>query len=65
MLRKLIVFFCLILAVRASAFAEEPKHVSVMTQNMDAGSDLTFVIGELLGSLPTGVGVEQIGRAHV
>jgi endonuclease/exonuclease/phosphatase family metal-dependent hydrolase len=58
MLRKLIVFLCLMLAVRASAFAEEPKHVSVMTQNMDAGSDLTFVIGELLGSLPTGVGVE-------
>jgi endonuclease/exonuclease/phosphatase family metal-dependent hydrolase len=44
--------------VRASAFAGEPMHVSVMTQNMDAGSDLTFVIGELLGSLPTGEGVE-------
>jgi endonuclease/exonuclease/phosphatase family metal-dependent hydrolase len=58
MLRKLTVFFCLILAVRASAYAEEPMQVSVMTQNMDAGSDLTFVIGELLGELPTGVGVE-------
>jgi endonuclease/exonuclease/phosphatase family metal-dependent hydrolase len=35
--------------VRASAFAGEPMHVSVMTQNMDAGTDLTFVIGGLLG----------------
>jgi endonuclease/exonuclease/phosphatase family metal-dependent hydrolase len=60
MLRKLTVFLCLVLAVRASAFAEEPKPVSVMTQNMDAGSDLTFVIGGLLGvgGLTTGVGVE-------
>jgi hypothetical protein len=56
MLRKLIVFPCLMLAVIISAFAEQPKPVSVMTQNMDAGSDLTFVIGELLGDLPTGVG---------
>jgi endonuclease/exonuclease/phosphatase family metal-dependent hydrolase len=38
--------------------ARNPMAVSVMTQNMDAGSDLTFVIGELLGSLPPGVGVE-------
>jgi endonuclease/exonuclease/phosphatase family metal-dependent hydrolase len=29
-----------------------------MTQNMDAGTDLTFAIGELLGFFPPGVGVE-------
>jgi endonuclease/exonuclease/phosphatase family metal-dependent hydrolase len=41
------------------ASAEEAKSVSVMTQNMDAGSDLTFVIGGLLGvgGLTTAEGV--------
>jgi endonuclease/exonuclease/phosphatase family metal-dependent hydrolase len=29
-----------------------------MTQNMDAGTDLTFAIGELLGFFPPGLGVE-------
>jgi endonuclease/exonuclease/phosphatase family metal-dependent hydrolase len=58
MIRKLTVFFCLMLAVTAWGFAAEPAPVAIMTQNMDAGTDLTFAIGELLGRLPPGVGVE-------
>jgi endonuclease/exonuclease/phosphatase family metal-dependent hydrolase len=58
MIRKLIVLFCLMLAVTAWGVAAEPAPVTIMTQNMDAGTDLTFAIGELLGRLPPGVGVE-------
>ena len=58
MIRKLIVLLCLTLAVTAWGFAAQPSTVSVMTQNMDAGTDLTFAIGELLGYFPPGVGVE-------
>ncbi|HTA46310.1 MAG TPA: endonuclease/exonuclease/phosphatase family protein [Bryobacteraceae bacterium] len=58
MARKLIVFFCLMLAVTVWGFAAEPVPVKVMTQNMDAGTDLGFAIAELLGFLPPGVGVE-------
>src|ERR1017187_7482407 len=55
MTRKLIVFFCLMLAVTAWGFAAEPAPVKIMTQNMDAGTDLTFAVAELLGLLPPGV----------
>src|ERR1039458_9649696 len=55
MIRKLIVFFCLMLAVTAWGFAAEPAPVKIMTQNMDAGTDLTFAVAELLGLLPPGV----------
>src|ERR1035437_1754022 len=58
MTRKLIVFFCLMLAVTAWGFAAEPAAVRIMTQNMDAGTDLTFAVAELRGILPPGVGVE-------
>src|ERR1039457_6638125 len=58
MIRKLIVLLCLTLAVTVWGFAAQPSAVSVMTQNMDAGTDLTFAIGELLGVFPPGVGVE-------
>src|SRR5438552_10949384 len=58
MIRKLTVFLGLMLAVTAWGFAAEPAPVTVMTQNMDAGTDLTFAIGELLGFLPPGIGVE-------
>ena len=58
MIRKLIVFLCLMLALTAWGFAAEPAAVKIMTQNMDAGTDLTFAVGELLGLLPPGVGVE-------
>jgi hypothetical protein len=58
MIRKLIVLLCLTLAVTAWGFAAQPSAVSIMTQNMDAGTDLTFAIGELLGFFPPGVGVE-------
>jgi endonuclease/exonuclease/phosphatase family metal-dependent hydrolase len=58
MIRKLTVFLCLVLAVTAWGFAAGPAPVKIMTQNMDAGTDLTFAIGELLGVFPTGVGVE-------
>ena len=46
------------LAVTAWGLAGQPVPVTIMTQNMDAGTDLTFAIGELLGHLPPGVGVE-------
>jgi endonuclease/exonuclease/phosphatase family metal-dependent hydrolase len=58
MIRKLTILFCLLLAVAASGLAAEPTAIKVMTQNMDAGTDLTFAIAELLGILPPGVGVE-------
>lgn len=58
MLRKLTIFFCLVLAVTAWGFAAQPAPVTIMTQNMDAGTDLAFAVGELLGGLPPGVGVE-------
>ena len=58
MIRKLTVFLGLMLAVTAWGFAAEPAPVTVMTQNMDAGTDLTFAIGDLLGFLPPGIGVE-------
>jgi hypothetical protein len=44
--RKLIVLLCLILATSALAFAAQPVPVKIMTQNMDAGTDLTFAIAE-------------------
>jgi endonuclease/exonuclease/phosphatase family metal-dependent hydrolase len=46
------------LAVAAWGFAAEPESVKIMTQNMDAGTDLTFAISELLGLFPPGFGVE-------
>src|SRR5690242_13226182 len=58
MTRKLIVLLCLILAVGVWGFAAEPAAFKIMTQNMDAGTDLTFAVGELLRVFPPGVGVE-------
>lgn len=57
MLRRL----CISLVVAATAsvcFADQPAPVSVMTQNLDAGTDLGFAIAELLGAFPPGMGVE-------
>jgi endonuclease/exonuclease/phosphatase family metal-dependent hydrolase len=58
MIRKLTVSFCLMLALTAWGFAAEPAPVKIMTQNMDAGTDLAFAVGELLGLFPPGVGVD-------
>jgi endonuclease/exonuclease/phosphatase family metal-dependent hydrolase len=58
MTRKLIVLLCLILAAGVWGFAAEPAAFKIMTQNMDAGTDLTFAVGELKGLLPPGMGVE-------
>jgi endonuclease/exonuclease/phosphatase family metal-dependent hydrolase len=58
MIRKLIVLLCLTLVVTGWGFAAQPSPVSIMTQNMDAGTDLTFAIGELEGYFPPGIGVE-------
>jgi len=57
MTRKLLVLASLVLAITAWGIAAEPTPVTVMTQNMDAGTDLTFAIYGLLGylDLPTGV----------
>jgi endonuclease/exonuclease/phosphatase family metal-dependent hydrolase len=46
------------LALSAWGFAAGPPPVKIMTQNMDAGTDLTFAVAELLGIFPPGVGVE-------
>ena len=57
MFRKLC--FCLVLALTASvSFADQPSPVSIMSQNLDAGTDLGFAFAELLGDFPPGVGVE-------
>jgi len=58
MIRKLSAFVCLMLCVTAWGYTAERASVKIMTQNMDAGTDLTFAVGELLGSLPPGLGVE-------
>jgi endonuclease/exonuclease/phosphatase family metal-dependent hydrolase len=58
MIRKTIVLLCLMLAVTAWGFAAQPSAVSIMTQNMDAGTDLTYAIAELQTVFPTGIGVE-------
>jgi hypothetical protein len=58
MTRKLIVLLSLMLAVAGWGFAAEPAPVKIMTQNMDAGTDLTFAVAELFGVFPPGVGVE-------
>lgn len=58
MLQKLRSVLCLTLAVTALGFAAGPAPVKIMTQNMDAGTDLNFAVAELLGILPAGVGVE-------
>lgn len=57
--RKAIVFLCLILAISVWGYAAEPAAFKIMTQNMDAGTDLTFAVAELLGVFPPGVGVES------
>lgn len=53
----LLCFFALAVPVVAES-PDDTAHLSVMTQNMDAGTDLKFVIGELLGYFPPRVGVE-------
>jgi endonuclease/exonuclease/phosphatase family metal-dependent hydrolase len=58
MIRKLTVFLCLLLALTTWGSAAEPSAVKIMTQNMDAGTDLTFAVAELFGIFPPGVGVE-------
>jgi endonuclease/exonuclease/phosphatase (EEP) superfamily protein YafD len=58
MKRRLIVLLCLALAVTGWGYAAEPDTVKIMTQNMDAATDLTYAVGELLGIFPPGVGVE-------
>jgi endonuclease/exonuclease/phosphatase family metal-dependent hydrolase len=58
MFRKSSVFLCLLLLAVTAGFAAGPATISVMTQNMDDGTDLTFAIAELFGIFPPGVGVE-------
>ena len=58
MIRKSIVVLCLMVALITWGFATGPEPVKIMTQNMDASTDLNFAVAELLGILPPGVGVE-------
>jgi endonuclease/exonuclease/phosphatase family metal-dependent hydrolase len=58
MIRKLTIVVCLMLAVPAWGLAAGPATAKIMTQNMDAGTDLTFAVAELLGIFPPGVGIE-------
>lgn len=58
MIRKLSVLLCLMFAVTAWGFAAQPAAVKIMTQNMDASTDQTFAVAELMGILPPGAGVE-------
>jgi endonuclease/exonuclease/phosphatase family metal-dependent hydrolase len=48
MTRRLVVVIFLMLALAAWGFAAQPAMFKVMTQNMDAGTDLGFAIGGLL-----------------
>lgn len=60
MIRRWKFLLCLF-ALAVPTFAQSPDdtaHLSVMTQNMDSGTDLKLVIGQLLGYFPPGVGVE-------
>jgi endonuclease/exonuclease/phosphatase family metal-dependent hydrolase len=58
MIRKLAVILCLMPAVIAWGNAANPAAMTIMTQNMDACTDLNFAIAELLKLLPPTVGVE-------
>jgi endonuclease/exonuclease/phosphatase family metal-dependent hydrolase len=58
MIRKLTIFFFLMLAVTTRGTAAGPASIKIMTQNMDAGTDLTFAVAELRGILPPGIGIE-------
>jgi len=57
MTRKLLLLACLVLAVFTWSAAAQPAPFTIMTQNMDAGTGLTYAIYGLLGylDLPTGV----------
>ena len=55
MVRKLTI---LLLTLAVIAFAADPSQFKVMTQNMDASTDLTFAVAELYGVFPAKVGVE-------
>lgn len=58
MTRKLLVLACLLLALATWGIAAEPMSVTIMTQNMDAGTDLTYAIYGLLGYIDLSTGVE-------
>ena len=58
MLRRLTAVLYLLLGAASWSYGAEPASVKIMTQNMDDGTDLTFAIGEALGAIPPGVGVE-------
>jgi len=56
MTRKLLIVACLF-AIATLLIGAEPPAVTIMTQNMNAGTDLTYAVYGLLGyiDLPTGV----------
>jgi endonuclease/exonuclease/phosphatase (EEP) superfamily protein YafD len=58
MLRKLLIVSLFVFAAAMAAMGASPAPFQIMTQNMDAGTDMTFAIAELQGYLPPGVGVE-------
>jgi len=57
MIRKLLFLAILLIAISTSSVAAVPAPITIMTQNMDAGTDLTYAVYGLLGyiDLPTGV----------
>ncbi len=58
MSRKLLVVVSLMLAMSVWGLAAEPGPVTIMTQNMDAGTDMTYVVmGLMAGNIPWGVGL--------
>ena len=58
MIQRLVAVLGLMLGVNPVGSAVEPASVKIMTQNMDAGTDLTFAVAELLGIFPPVGGVE-------
>src|SRR5579863_9565910 len=68
MIRKLMVLVTLLCAVAFWGIAAEPAPFTVMTQNMDAGSDLTYlIIGLATNNVPGGVALtyEEILSAAI
>jgi endonuclease/exonuclease/phosphatase family metal-dependent hydrolase len=55
----IVLSFCIMaIGSLSPALAQNNRTIKVMTQNMDAGTDLTYAVAELLGIFPPGFGVE-------
>jgi hypothetical protein len=50
--RYLALTICLLVACGSAAAADHTSDVAIMTQNMDDGTDLTYIVAAALGAIP-------------